>query len=203
MPGRKRYFRTQYSPAQFKTLSAGFSKLPVVDQMGVMMDASALAAVGLQPESDTLDLAMQVPMSAAPELWQMVAGSMGGIDDMLKGNDKRQAAFRKFALAKLAPKFEQLGWNTRAGESSSTKQLRTSLIGMLGGLGDAKVLAEARRRFAAAATDPQALPPDLRRTVLGLVARNAFEMPPRGTSCTRWRKQKNRQCCVINTMACW
>lgn len=35
------YFRTQYSPAQFKTLSAGFSKLPVVDQMGVMMDASA------------------------------------------------------------------------------------------------------------------------------------------------------------------
>ena len=171
--GQKGYFRTQYSPAQFKTLSAGFSKLPVVDQMGVMMDASALAAVGLQPESDPLDLAMQVPMSAAPELWQMVAGSMGGIDDMLKGNDKRQAAFRKFALAKLSPKFEQLGWNTRAGESSSSKQLRTSLIGMLGGLGDAKVLAEARRRFAAAATDPQALPPDLRRTVLGLVARNA------------------------------
>jgi aminopeptidase N len=171
--GQKGYFRTQYSPAQFKALSAGFSKLPVVDQMGVMLDASALAAVGLQPESDTLDLAMQVPLNAAPELWQMVAGSLGGIDDMLKGNDKRQAAFRTFALAKLAPKFAQLGWDNQPGESSSTKQLRTSMIGMLGGLNDAKVLAEARRRFDTFLKEPASLSPDLRRTVLGMVARNA------------------------------
>lgn len=44
---------------------------------------------------------------------------------------------------------------------------------MLGGLGDAEVLAEARRRFDAFLADPSSLSPDLRRTVLGLVARNA------------------------------
>lgn len=75
MPGKG--ISAQYSPVQFKTLSASFSKLPVVDQMGVMMDAST-GGGGLQPESDTLDLAMQVPMSASPGLWQMVAGNMGG-----------------------------------------------------------------------------------------------------------------------------
>lgn len=171
--GQKGYYRTLYSPAQFKALAGGFAKLPLVDQMGVMLDAGALAAVGLQPESDTLDLAMQVPLDAAPELWQNVAGTLGGIDGMLKDNPKRQAAFRKFALARLSPKFEQLGWSNREGDSATVKQLRAGLISMLGGLGDAKVLAEARRRFDASATDPSALPPDLRRTVLGMVARNA------------------------------
>ncbi|WP_256645348.1 M1 family metallopeptidase [Thermomonas paludicola] len=171
--GQKGYYRTLYAPVQFKALSAGFAKLPVVDQMGVMLDASALSAVGLQPESDTLDLAMQVPLSAAPELWQMVAGSLGGIDDMLKEDVKRQAAFRTFAIAKLSPKFEQLGWSNRKEDSVATRQLRASMISMLGSLGDAKVLAEATRRFDASASDPGALPPDLRRTVLGMVARNA------------------------------
>lgn len=171
--GQKGYFRTLYAPAQFKAISAGFAKLPVVDQMGVMLDAQALAAVGLQPEADSLDLAMQVPMTAAPELWQNVAGQLAGIDDLLKADPKRQAAFRAFAQAKLSPKQAQLGWDNRADDSAAVRQLRQSLIGVLGMLGDAKVLAEARRRFDAFLANPASLGPDLRRTVLGMVARNA------------------------------
>lgn len=171
--GQKGYFRTLYAPAQFKTLTASFASLPVVDQMGVMMDTSALAAIGMQPEADSLDLAMQVPLDAAPELWQMVAGALGGLDDLYKGDAKRQAAIRTFVTARLAPKFAQLGWDIRAGDTSSTKQLRTSLIAVLGELGDARVLAEARRRFDAFLQDPASLSPDLRRSVLGMVARNA------------------------------
>ncbi len=171
--GQKGYYRTLYAPAQFKALSDGFNVLPVVDQLGVMMDASALAAIGLQPESDLLDLANKVPLDASPDLWQMVAGGVGGLDDMFEGNPKRQAAARKFALSRLSPKFQQLGWENREGDSSTIKQLRTSLIGILSTLGDDKVLAEARFRFAASATDPKAMPPELRRTILGIVARNA------------------------------
>ncbi|MFN7137051.1 MAG: ERAP1-like C-terminal domain-containing protein, partial [Thermomonas sp.] len=171
--GQKGYFRTLYAPAQFKAISADFAKLPVVDQMGVMLDAQALAAVGLQPEADSLDLAMQVPMTAAPELWQNVAGQLAGIDDLLKADPKRQAAFRTFAQARLSPKLAQLGWDNRADDSAAVRQLRQSLIGVLGMLGDAKVLAEARRRFDGFLANPASLGPDLRRTVLGMVARNA------------------------------
>ena len=171
--GQKGYFRTLYAPAQFKALGDDFAKLPVVDQLGVMMDASALAQTGQQPESDLLDLADKVPLDASPDLWQLVAGMLGGIDDMYKGQPERQAAFRKYALSRLSPKFEQLGWESRDGDSSTIKDLRTSLIGTLSGMGDAKVIAEARRRFAASASDPAAMPPDLRRTVLGIVAYNA------------------------------
>jgi aminopeptidase N len=171
--GQKGYYRTLYAPAQFKALGDGFAKLPVVDQLGVMMDASALAQTGQQPESDLLDLADKVPLDASPDLWQMVADVLGGIDDMYKGQPERQAAFRKYALSRLSPKFEQLGWESRDGDSSTVKDLRTSLIGTLSAMGDAKVIAEARRRFAASASDPAAMPPDLRRTVLGIVAYNA------------------------------
>lgn len=171
--GQKGYYRTLYAPAQFKVLSDGFAKLPVVDQLGVLMDASALSSVGLQPVSDSLDLTTKVPLDASPDLWQMVAGSVGGLDDMFEGNPKRQAAARKYAVSRLSPKFQQLGWENREGDSAATKQLRSSLIGILSTLGDEKVLAEARTRFAASATDSKAMPPDLRRTILGIVARNA------------------------------
>ena len=171
--GQKGYYRTLYSPEQFRVLSAGFNRLPLVDQVGVMMDAGALATVGLQPESDPLNLALQVPLDAAPDLWQMAVGSLGSLDDLYKGNPTRQAAVRKFVIARLSPKFAQLGWETREGDSTTTRQLRTALVSTLGGLGDAAVLAEARRRFDAFLADPRTLSPELRRTVLGMVARNA------------------------------
>ena len=171
--GQNGYYRTLYAPAQFKALSDGFARLSVVDQAGVMMDAGALAAVGLQPESDSLDLTTRIALDASPALWQMLAGTVGGIDDLFEGDAKRQAAARAYALSRLSPKFQQLGWDNREGDSATTRQLRSSLIGMLSGLGDDKVIAEARRRFNASLTDPKALSPDLRRTVLGIVARNA------------------------------
>jgi aminopeptidase N len=171
--GQKGYYRTLYAPAQFKALGEGFARLPVVDQLGVMLDTSALASVGLQPQSDLLDIADRVPLDASPDLWDQVAGTLDGIDEMFKGDPVRQAAFRKYALSRLSPKFEQLGWENREGDSSTTRQLRTGMIGTLAGMGDERVIAEARRRFAASATDPAALPPDLRRTVLGIVAYNA------------------------------
>jgi aminopeptidase N len=171
--GQKGYYRTLYAPAQFKALGDNFARLPVVDQLGLMLDTSALASAGLQPESDLLDIADRIPLDASPDLWHQVAGTLAGIDEMYKGDPVRRAAFREYALSRLSPKFGQLGWEDREGDSSTTKQLRTGLIGILAGMGDEQVIAEARRRFAASATDPAALPPDLRRTVLGIVAENA------------------------------
>ncbi|HBN54457.1 MAG TPA: aminopeptidase [Stenotrophomonas sp.] len=171
--GQKGYYRTLYAPAQFKALGQGFARLPVVDQLGVMMDASALAAVGLQPESDVLDLTAQVPADAPSDLWEMVSGTLGGIDALFKGDAPRQAAFRKYARARMSPVLQSLGWDAREDDSAQTRQLRGGLIRMLSTMGDEQVIAEARRRFDAFLANPESLPADLRRTVLGVVARNA------------------------------
>ncbi|KLD77494.1 M1 family peptidase [Xanthomonas hyacinthi] len=171
--GQKGYYRTLYAPAQFKALTAGFGTLPVVDQLGVLLDTSALGAVGLQPQSDLLDLAGKVPVGAASDLWAMVSGVYAGIDDLFQADPKGQAAWRRYALSRLLPEFATLGWDDRDGDSAQVKQLRVSLIDMLGGMGEADVIAEARHRFAAFQADPTALSPELRISVLGIVARTA------------------------------
>ncbi len=171
--GQKGYFRTQYSPAQFKALADGFGKLATVDQLGVMMDVGALSAVGLQPVADALNLTTRVSPDASPDVWQNVAGTLGGITGVYGNDEKAAAPAKRYAISRLSPVLQKLGWENRPDDSSTTKQLRTRLIGQLSGLGDESVLAEARRRFAASETDPNALPADLRRTVLGIVARNA------------------------------
>ncbi|WP_058196083.1 M1 family metallopeptidase [Xanthomonas translucens] len=171
--GQKGYYRTLYAPAQFKALADGFATLPVVDQLGVLLDTSALATVGLQPQADLLGLADKVPVGAASNLWAIVSAFYADIDDLFKGDPKRQAAWRRYALSRLAPEFATLGWDDRASDAAQVKQLRADLIDTLGGMGDAQVIAEARRRFAAFQADPSALSPELRNSVLGIVARNA------------------------------
>jgi aminopeptidase N len=171
--GQKSYYRTLYAPAQFKALTAGFATLPVVDQLGVLLDTSALATVGLQPQADLLGLADTVPVGAASDLWVTVATVYAGIDDLFQDDPQSQAAWRRYALSRLAPEFATLGWDDRASDAAQAKQLRAHLIDTLGGMGDAQVIAEARRRFAAFQADPTALSPELRNSVLGIVARHA------------------------------
>lgn len=171
--GQKGYFRTLYAPAQFTALSKRFDALPVVDQLGVLMDTGALAPVGLQPEADLLELTAKVPVGGAPDLWDVVSSTYSSIDGLFDGEPKAQATWRRFARARLAPEFATLGWDERKDDSAQTKQLRTHLLSSLSTLDDVQVIAEARRRFAAFQTDPATLSPELRSTVLGIVARHA------------------------------
>ena len=171
--GQKGYFRTQYAPEQFKQLSEHFAELPVVDQLGLLLDTSALGTVGLQPTSDLLDLESKVAVGASLDLWQQVAASYAGIDDMFEGDAEGRAAWRKYASSRLAPELAKLGWDGNKDDSAQVKQLRSRLISILGGLGDQQVVAEAHRRFAAFQTNPASLSPELRQAVLGVVAHNA------------------------------
>ncbi len=171
--GQKGYYRTLYAPAQFKTLSAGFDKLPVVDQLGVMMDTSALAAAGLQPDADLLDLIAKISADAPIDLWDMASGTLSGIDGMFDGDTARQAAFRSYARSRLSPVLQSLGWDGKDSDSAQTKELRSGLIDTLADLDDAEVIAEAQRRFDSFLAKPDSLSPDLRSSVLGVVAHNA------------------------------
>lgn len=171
--GQKGYFRTLYAPEQFQALGRAFTRLPVVDQLGVLMDANALAAVGLQPEGDVLDLVAQVPLEASADLWLQLSDILGGLDELYGDEAAGQDRFRRFAVARLSPKLAQLGWEDRDGDSATTRRLRAALFGTLSRLGDPRVIAEARRRFEAFLRDPESLPVELRRPVLGIVARHA------------------------------
>ncbi|MCL1501462.1 aminopeptidase [Xanthomonas nasturtii] len=171
--GQKGYYRTLYSPAQFKALSARLTTLPAVDQLGILLDTGALAKVGLQPDADLLDLTASVPADAAPDLWQVASGTFVGLDYLFENNAAGRTAWRRHALARLAPVFARYGWDERDGDSAQVKRLRAQLIKSLGSLDDPAVIAEAQRRFIGLQANPASLSPELRSTVLGIVARHA------------------------------
>jgi aminopeptidase N len=171
--GQSGYYRTQYAPAQFTALSKDFAKLAPMDQLGLLGNTYALGMAGVQPASDYLELALATPVDADPQVWGALSGGLLGIHELYDGDPARQAPMRAFAIARLAPVFARVGWTARAGESDPVTILRTRLIVALCSFGDAGVIAEARRRYAAQASDPNAMPPALRKTILSVVARNA------------------------------
>ena len=171
--GQSGYYRTLYPQAQFAALRDHLAQLSSLDQLGLMNDTWSLGLAGLQPASDYLDLAAATPVDADPQIWGDIAGSLDSLDNYYRGDAARQATFRAFATRQLAPALARVGWDAKAGESDPMAILRTRLIGTLAALGDADVIAEARRRYIAQATDPAALPVALRKTVLAAVARHA------------------------------
>ncbi|PPT51579.1 M1 family metallopeptidase [Xanthomonas arboricola] len=171
--GQKGYFRTWYAPAQFKALTDRFAALPVVDQVGVLNDTNALAGAGVQAQADVLDLTAQVAAGASPDVWDMVASIYDDVDGSFERDPAARATWRAYAVPRLSAEFATLGWDKRDGDSAQIQQLRTRLIATLSDMGDAAVITEARRRFAAFQANPASLSPELRDSVLGAVAHNA------------------------------
>ena len=170
--GQSGYYRTLYTPSQFDAIKDGFARLAPIDQLGLMGDTWALGMAGLRPASDYLDLAKATPVDADPRSGAM-SPAISRPDLYYRGDAKRQATFRKFAVKTLAPVFARVGWEAKPGEAEPVAILRTQLIGALASVGDAAVINEARRRYAASATDPGAMPTALRKTILGVVAAHA------------------------------
>jgi aminopeptidase N len=172
--GQSGYYRTLYAPAAFQALRKDFAKIAPIDQLGLMADAWALGLAGEQPASDILELIAALPADAEPQVWGRAAGAFESIDDYYKDDPSRRARFRAFAVPRLQPQLERLGWTPRAGEADGDAILRGQMIGALAGLGDKATIAEAKRRYAAmTAGDKSAVAPALRKTMLGIVAEYA------------------------------
>jgi aminopeptidase N len=171
--GQSGYYRTLYAPAEFAQLAQAFATLAPIDQLGLLSDSQALGMAGLQPASSALELVKATPVSADPQVWSRIAGLFEGLHWRLMADQPAQKRLAAFAIARLAPVMAQTGWEARSGEAPAVANLREQLIETLSELGDATVIAEARRRYAAMDKDPSAVPGPLRKTVLAVVAQHA------------------------------
>jgi len=171
--GQSGYYRTLYASDQLAAIKGSFTRLAPIDQLGIMNDVWSLGLAGLQPASDYLDLAQATPVDADPQIWGDIASSFASLDTYYDGDAPRQAKFRAFAIRRLAPVFAKIGWIAQPGESAPVTNLRSELISTLSALDDPTVITEARRRYAAQSSDPNAVPAALRKVILAVVARHA------------------------------
>lgn len=171
--GQSGYYRTLYAPKAFARLAGDFGALPAIDQLGLLSDSWALGMAGLQPASNVLDLARATPLDAAPQVWGRIAATFAQMHAQYEPGDAGRQRFADYAVARLAPVMARVGWDAQAGDTTSRVKLRADLIEILGQLGERATIAEARRRYAAMETDPQAMPAALRKSILAVVAQHA------------------------------
>jgi aminopeptidase N len=173
--GQAGYYRTLYSPAALAALRGDFAAIAPIDQLGLLGDNFALAYAGYQPMGAALDLLAAAPKDANPKLLGDVAGRYAALYGYFDDQPAVQKQIAARGTTALAPAMGRLGFDARVGEPALDSILRSELLGALGTLGDAKVLAEARRRFALLDSNPAALDGPLKSRWLDIVAANASE----------------------------
>jgi aminopeptidase N len=171
--GQLGYYRSHYTPKMLKSLTKGFAGLKPIDQLGLVSDQSALSLAGYQGMAPALDVLAAVPADANPLVASDAIQTLGTFHGELDGDAAAQARLAALAARKWKPRLDALGLEPRAGEPVVDANLRASLIGVFGRMGDPAITAAASERFARLASDPKALDGPLKTTWLNAVARNA------------------------------
>ena len=171
--GQLGYFRTLYPAAALAGLTRALPKLAPIDQLGLVEDNLALSRAGYQAMAPAIDLLAAVPAKGNANVATGAVEQWGKLYDSLAADPADQARLSQLIAKRWSSRMAALGFEPRAGETLPQAQLRSGLIALLGKQGDPSVVAEARRRFAALATDRRALDGPLKTAWLRIVASNA------------------------------
>jgi aminopeptidase N len=166
------YYRVQYDTAMYAALTHAIERLAPADRAGLLGDTWGLVEAGRVAPSVFFELADRLSGDDNRAVANEIIGALTRIDHLQWGRPER-AAFDAYARALLRPLFDRLGWDAAPSEPADQALLRGRLIGVLADLGDAVIIAEAKRRFAAFVRDPASLPTALRETVTGIAGRTA------------------------------
>jgi aminopeptidase N len=170
--GNVGFYRVRYARPLFEALLAEWPRLPDAARMKLLSDTGALVRADQVALASWLDLVARLGDEPRLALWTRVVNELADFDRLLLDEPSRPALDR-FAVRLIAPRFAQLGWEEKAGESGEDRQLRGLLAGALARHGDAGAIAESRARFARFLADRASLPPALLAPVLQSVGRYA------------------------------
>ena len=167
-------YRVEYDDASWNLLLGVLTDLNVEDRVNLLGDTWALVQAGRAPFSRYLDLAAKLPSVTELAEREQIMNVFNFVNRLLVGRPERET-FQHNALSMLRPSFDALGWDPKPDEPSKISNLRASLIGALGDLGNQEIIRGCRERFQKYLKTPASLAPDLRPDVLAVVGRYADE----------------------------
>ena len=144
----KGYFRTAYSPAQLKAISAGAeTQLSVPERIGFLGDRWALTRAGQGSVGDFLDLALALKQDPNSAILDSTLGTINQIRTRIAAGSSPDAVQDRSELdavvrAQYEPIYNALGPKPTTYDA---QQIRTQLYGALGEAGDTAILAQARQ----------------------------------------------------------
>ena len=169
--GQTGFFRVNYAGDEWERLRDAVAnrELDPTDRLGLQNDAYALMRAGRLPATVFLSLARAYDAETDATVLADLASNLRGLYALL-WDDPCANAFEAFARDRFAGAAARAGWDAKEGEQHLDTLFRSTALGQAGAYGDAAVLAEAQRRFAAFAADDVPVHPDVRGVVFSLAA---------------------------------
>ncbi len=164
------FYRVAYSDELRARLDgAVIASLSTLERYNLVDDAWAATLAGRMSAADVRDFLDAFAGEREYTVWQAIAKVLRGLGRLVDDGAERDR-FEAQVRALASPALDSLG-EPSDDESALTSKLRGLLIGLAGVLGnDAGVQARCREWFAAAATDPAAVDPELISAATTVVA---------------------------------
>lgn len=171
-PASVGFYRIQYDAASFQALAAQAARLPDTTRLKLLNDTWSLVASGRLQLDSYLALVAQYRDEPRLAVWESILSNLRTLDNLARG-EPEQAQIRRFLTGFVQPRFAQLGWDEKAGETAEDRSLRALLAGVLARTGDERAIAEARARFARYLQDRSSVSPSMIEFVVGTAGRYA------------------------------
>ena len=168
--GGSGFYRVRYSPRLLQQLTADVQNtLSVIERFNLVNDTWSCVRAGLTSTPDYLEMVKLFAGETDPTVWGILLGSVARMHSILPATHR--PVFEKLVHGLVKPTADRLGWAPAAGESVQTRQLRGSLLGTLGRLGqDAAVRDKARELFAAWEKDKTSVDSNVLPAVVSILA---------------------------------
>ena len=170
------YFRSNYSPEMVSKLAkAAETNLRPEERIMLLGDEWAMVRAGLHPIGEYLDVVAGLQDDRTRQVVQTYLGPLSYIDSRLVPAAEHEQ-YRAWVRNFLRPMAAELGWKPKPGESDEVRELRPSVLGVIGFVGrDPQTLNEAKTLAQQYMQDPTSVDPNIAGVVLSLAAINGDE----------------------------
>jgi puromycin-sensitive aminopeptidase len=167
--GAHGFYRVRYSPDLLQALTRNLKELKPVERFGLVSDTWAATVAGLTPLAEFVKMARLFRDETDLNVWRALLGAFNYLDIIV--TDTQRSALARAVREIVGSAAARLGWTPKPGEDELQGQLRATLIGALGTLGDdPEVQSRARELFSAWQRDPSQADRDLFPALINIAA---------------------------------
>ncbi|HEY9684055.1 MAG TPA: M1 family metallopeptidase [Oculatellaceae cyanobacterium] len=170
--GGKGYYKTCYGHKHLLSLQQSFANLTADEKLVLLNDCSSLVLPGDINIEDDYDFIKKIPTEDDPMILSTLVSYLFGPDKYMTPDTV--GSYQRLIRNYLKPLKSKLnGWNQKETDTQQTKELRCSVLGLLGTRGnDKETRDEAFANFQKYLKDHNSVNPDLVETMMEIVTFN-------------------------------
>jgi puromycin-sensitive aminopeptidase len=167
--GAHGFYRVRYSPELLQALTRNLNELKPVERFCLVSDTWAATVAGLTPLAEFVKMARLFRDETDLNVWRALLGAFNYLDIIV--NDAQRPVLARAVREIVGSAAARLGWTPKPGEDELQGQLRATLMGALGTLGDdPEVQSRGRELYAAWQRDPSQADRDLFPALINIAA---------------------------------